>query len=84
MWRIELPLCTLATRAQVPRGEQDRCPLGKGNVPLRQIINTLDRAGYDGYLDVELLGESVEAIDYRALLTQSRDFMSDVLNAASQ
>ena len=64
-----------------PDGEQDRCPLGKGKVPLRQIIRTLVDAGYEGFLDVELFGESVEQLDYPTLLNDSRKFLSDAFAA---
>ncbi len=66
----------------IPCGEQNRCPLGQGRVPLGDIVNTLIDAGYDGYLDVELIGEGVESIDYRTLLRQSREVLQGILSAA--
>ena len=59
----------------IPDGEQDRCPLGRGCVPIREIIETLVQSGYDGFLDVELMGESVEQFEYLSLVKQSRDYM---------
>jgi sugar phosphate isomerase/epimerase len=56
-----------------PNGEQDRCPLGEGVVPLPQIVGALKSAGYDGYYDVELLGEEIEAHDYHALLEHAKE-----------
>ena len=66
-----------------PCGEQNRCPLGQGQVPLRDIVSTLARAGYDGFLDVELFGEAVESIDYRVLLSDSRDVLLEMVATRS-
>ncbi len=55
-----------------PDGEQNRCPLGEGVVPLRPIVAALTAAGYDGFYDVELLGEEVESMDYPALLEHAK------------
>jgi sugar phosphate isomerase/epimerase len=55
-----------------PDREQNRCRLGEGNLPLREIIAALSSAGYDGYYDVELMGEEIEMADYLALLEHSK------------
>ena len=55
-----------------PRMEQNRSRLGDGNVPLKEIIESLTRSGYDGYYDVELVGEEIEISDYQDLLEQSK------------
>ncbi len=52
-------------------GEQNRCRLGEGAIPLGEIIAALKSAGYDGYYDVELLGEDVETADYQPLIEHS-------------
>lgn len=51
-----------------PEGEQNRCPLGHGELPLVEIADALTEAGYDGDYDVELMGEEVEDRDYDRLL----------------
>jgi sugar phosphate isomerase/epimerase len=56
-----------------PMGEQNRCRLGDGVIPLPEIVAALKSAGYDGYYDVELLGEEIEADDYRSLLEHAKD-----------
>jgi sugar phosphate isomerase/epimerase len=56
-----------------PNGEQNRCRLGEGIVPLGEIVAALKAGGYDGYYDVELLGEEVEADDYRSLLEHAKE-----------
>jgi sugar phosphate isomerase/epimerase len=63
----------LGDARQPPDGEQNRCRLGEGNVPLSEIIAALKAAGYDGYYDVELLGEEIEPADYRALLEHAKE-----------
>jgi sugar phosphate isomerase/epimerase len=61
-----------------PNGEQNRCRLGDGKVPVDLVIARLNQAGYDGYYEVELLGEDVETDDYDTLLSLSRDFFQRV------
>ncbi len=55
-----------------PAGEQNRCRLGEGALPLEETVRRLCRAGYRGYWEVELLGEDVETTDYAELLDQSQ------------
>ncbi len=55
-----------------PHGEQNRCRLGKGIVPLGEMIAALKAGGYDGYYDVELLGEEIETADYQSLLRHAK------------
>ncbi len=39
-----------------PHGEQNRCRLGDGVIPLREIVAALKAGGYDGYYDVRTAG----------------------------
>lgn len=55
-----------------PGGEQNRCQLGQGVLPLREIVAALRAGGYDGYYDVELLGEEIESVDYRELIANAK------------
>lgn len=64
-----------------PSGEQNRCRLGAGTVPLRPIVCALRAAGYDGFFDVELLGEDLEDVEYRALLEHAKDAYSELISA---
>lgn len=66
----------LGDARQPPLGEQNRCRLGDGIVPLEEIISALTEAGYDGYYDIEILGEEVEARDYAALLEHAKQAYS--------
>jgi sugar phosphate isomerase/epimerase len=62
-----------------PRGEQNRCRLGEGSVPLPEIIAALRESGFDGYYDVELLGEEIETSDYRSLLEHAKTFFAQLV-----
>jgi sugar phosphate isomerase/epimerase len=62
----------LGDARQPPQGEQNRCRLGQGTVPLREIIAALKSGGYDGYYDVELLGEEIGPGDYQCLLEHAK------------
>lgn len=66
-----LGLVQLGDARQPPGGEPDRCPLGHGIMPLRDIIGRLDGAGYRGFYEVELMGAEIEASDYREVLARS-------------
>jgi sugar phosphate isomerase/epimerase len=56
-----------------PNGEQNRCRLGDGHVPLREIIAALTQGGYAGYFDIELMGEDLDGPDYSELIVQSKN-----------
>lgn len=62
----------LGDARQPPTGEQNRCLLGDGVVPLREIVHAFQAAGYDRFFDVELLGEEIEPIDYHQLLEHAK------------
>jgi sugar phosphate isomerase/epimerase len=64
-----------------PCGEQSRQRLGKGILPLRQIVGSLQSAGYDGDYDVELMGEEIEQACYRELLKDCRRAFAELLPA---
>lgn len=60
----------------------DRCPLGEGRLPVAETVQALNAAGYTGYFDAELLGPSVEAIDYATLLEHTRQAYDAMLGQA--
>jgi sugar phosphate isomerase/epimerase len=62
----------LADARSVPDGEQNRCRLGNGVLPLADIVAALVEGGYRGYYDVELFGEDVEWFDYGELISHSQ------------
>ncbi len=65
-----------------PDGEQNRCPLGEGAIPLKNIVRALDDAGYDGFYEIELLGEDTEASGYNDLIRQSKKAIHDMLGVS--
>jgi sugar phosphate isomerase/epimerase len=68
----QVAIVQLGDARRPPAGEQNRCRLGEGVVPLAEIAAALQAAGYDGYYDVELLGEELEAADYASLLEHAK------------
>lgn len=75
-------LVQLGDARQPPNGEQNRCKLGEGVVPLREIVAALKAAGYDGYYDVELLGEEIEPSDYHSLLDHAKTMYRSLVGDA--
>ena len=79
-----LAMVHLGDARRPPQGEQDRCRLGEGLLPLAEIVAALLEADYDGDFDVELLGQEIEASDYTKLITDSRDAFQMLLQDAEQ
>ena len=77
-----ISIVQLGDARQPPDGEQNRCRLGEGVVPLRQIVAALKSAGYKGYYDVELLGEELETAEYSSLLDHAKKAYSDLVGEA--
>ncbi len=71
----------LGDSKEQPDGESNRCRLGEGTIPLAEIVTALESAGYSGFYDVELMGEDIEAVDYRELLEHSRQAFQRILDA---
>ena len=74
-----LALVQLADGKQTPHGDQNRCRLGEGIVPLGPIVEALASAGYDGYYDVELHGEELEHVDYQSLIEHSKTAVAELI-----
>lgn len=72
----------LGDARQIPCGEPSRCPLGEGILPLGRFVGTLLSAGFDGFFDIELLGEEIESADYSQLLCHSRQAFEELVEAA--
>lgn len=77
-----IALVQLGDARRPPCGEQNRCRLGTGTLPLQAIVTALVRCGYAGALDIELMGEDLDSPDYVELLDHSRQaacrFLCDV------
>ncbi len=50
----------------------DRALLGKGVLPLRAIVRTLERGGYRGWYEVEIISDDLERMGYERALRQTR------------
>ena len=66
-----LALVQLADARQPPQGEEKRCRLGDGNLPLKKIIEEVLAAGYDGFFEIELIGEEIGLASYHDVLKHS-------------
>jgi sugar phosphate isomerase/epimerase len=55
-----------------PDDDQHRTPLGRGCVPLKEIVATLRSGGYDGDFDVELFGDDIAPDMYESLLRETQ------------
>lgn len=81
-WARYLGIVHLGDARHLPSGEQDRCPLRAGIVPLQRIVALLEAAGYDGYFDIKLMGQEIETADYGELLRQSHDAVIQLFQPA--
>ena len=70
--RDRIAIVHLGDSLKPPDAEQNRQHLGGGILPLREIVAALRGIGYDGDYDVELMGEAIEATDYKQLLESSK------------
>ena len=60
-------------------GEQNRCRLGAGRIPISEWISRLDSIGYEGTYEVELHGFDVECEPYCDLLEHSLQYVKRCL-----
>lgn len=77
----EIAIVQLGDAKAPPRGEPNRCQLGQGVLPLGDVVGALTEGGYEGCWEIELLGEDVEAEDYREIVVNSRAAVRDLLLA---
>lgn len=78
-----IALVQLADARVPPSGEQNRCRLGAGTLPLEAILAALVRSGYAGDVDIELMGEDLECPDYAELIAHSRHMACQWLRGCS-
>jgi len=79
-----IAIVQLGDAKQRPVGEQNRCRLGDGAIPFREIFEKLAEGGYDGDYDVKLLGEDVEPFEYEDLLSHSKSQFESWLPSAAR
>ncbi len=63
----------LADASDPPCPEVRRRRLGRGHLPLAEILGALHDAGFDGDYEVEIMGEEIEGADYFQLLTEQAE-----------
>lgn len=63
--------------------DQDRCALGKGFVPLSEMLQCFMEAGYQGDFDIELAGQDIELSNYEHLLKTSKQTFDQWLTPVS-
>ena len=62
--------------------EQSRCPLGAGEIRLAGYLEQLLASEYDGYYELELMGEEIESLDYEPMLRQCTEVYQQWMVAA--
>lgn len=67
-------LVQLGDAKHAPLGEQNRCLLGHGHVPLPDIVSKFQDAGYDGFYEIEIVGQEVEHLNYEQILGEAKQF----------
>ena len=64
--------------------EPSRCQLGKGSIPVREVVTAFEANGYGGFYEVELLGPAIQGCNYHDLLRNVRAFYEDLGVASSR
>ena len=59
------------------RQSTDRVPLGDGCIPLERIFDALERAGYEGYCEIETIGPRIEAMGYEESMRRSLAYLAE-------
>ncbi len=77
-----IALVQLGDSKEPPQGEQNRCALGEGQIPLGDIVAALEGANYEGYYEIELMGEEIEITDYKDLITKSQETVKNIFATA--
>jgi sugar phosphate isomerase/epimerase len=70
-------LVQLGDAKHAPMGEQNRCLLGHGRVPLAKIVSIFQSRGYRGFYEIEIVGQEVEHLKYEQILGQAKQITSN-------
>ncbi|MCA9193860.1 MAG: sugar phosphate isomerase/epimerase [Planctomycetales bacterium] len=65
-------LVQLGDAKHSPVGQQNRCLLGEGHIPLSSIVHTFQSHGYNGFYELELIGQEVENLKYEQILGHTK------------
>jgi sugar phosphate isomerase/epimerase len=60
----------------------DRALLGRGIAPLAALVGALERGGYRGFYELEIIGDDVERLGYERVLATSRRAFLTLLRGA--
>ena len=66
-------LVQLGDAKHAPMGEQNRCLLGHGIVPLADIVRTFQKGGFNGHYEIEIVGQEVEHLQYEQILGEAKE-----------
>jgi len=69
----------LGDAKEPPEDEPNRFPLGEGGLPLGEVVRAFESSGYQGFYDVELMGEAIEQTGYADLVAQSKAAFENLL-----
>ena len=69
-------LVQIADSIELPTDGRSRCLCGSGHLPLPEIVETFQAAGYQGYYDIELWGPAVEPVGYDSVVTHIQNHLS--------
>jgi sugar phosphate isomerase/epimerase len=58
----------------------NRCAVGDGDIPVERLLGLLLDAGYDGPIDLEILGPRIEEEGYRAPIARSVERAGEMLD----
>lgn len=71
----------VADSPSIVRSNEDRVVPGEGVIPLVEIVGAVLDAGYDGWIDVELMSRELWALDYHDVLARCATGITAVLRA---
>lgn len=74
----------LSDYKRVTLRSMDRAMLGRGVLPLGAIMGRLERAGYRGWYELEIISDDVERMGYERALRRSRAAFVRLLNASGR
>ena len=63
---------------RTPQSQSDRLIPGEGKLPLKNIIQTFQRAGYAGYFDIQVWSSNVWRSNYSHLIEQTHAFVKEM------
>lgn len=70
-----LALVQLGDARCCPLEEMNRCLLGDGRIPIPAILETLADGGYDGWIEIEVLGQDVQNLAYGTVIDRTLDYL---------